>query len=253
MNFGIDEYIHLGSPLHRWDPRFKLIGLMALIFAFSFVQDLRMLPAMVLVTALVYGISRLPVSFMLTRLRYPSFFLLAVVVLLPFLSGQTVVASIGPLDLRQEGLVAVLLIATRFICILTVGLVMFGTASFLTTLKAMRALGLPAILTDMALLAFRYLDEIGGYLHRMETAMRLRGFRGRRLSPHGLGVLAWLGGSILVRSYERSEWVYKAMITRGYGHARPARGEFQACTADVVALGLTFLIVAGFVAGEVLI
>ncbi|MGB3128425.1 MAG: CbiQ family ECF transporter T component, partial [Dehalococcoidia bacterium] len=123
---------------------------MALIFAFSFVQDLRMLPAMVLVTALVYGISRLPVSFMLSRLRYPSFFLLAVVVLLPFLSGQTVVASIGPLDLRQEGLVAVLLIATRFLCILTVGLVMFGTASFLTTLKAMRSLGLPAILTDMA-------------------------------------------------------------------------------------------------------
>ena len=54
----------------------------------------------------------------------------------------------------------VLLIATRFLCILTVGLVMFGTGSFLGTLKAMRALGLPAILTDMALLAFRYLHEI---------------------------------------------------------------------------------------------
>jgi cobalt/nickel transport system permease protein len=252
MSFGIDEHIHLASPLHRWDPRFKLIGLMALIFAFSFVRDLRILPAMVLVTAAVYAVSRLPVSFMLTRLRYPSFFLLAVVLLLPFLSGQTVVASIGPLDLRQEGLQAVLLIATRFLCILTIGLVIFGTASFLTTLKAMRALGLPAILTDMALLAFRYLYEIGDYLHRMETAMRIRGFRGRRLSLHGLGVLASLGGSILVRSYERSEWVYKAMITRGYGHARPPKDEFQAGSADVVALGITFLVAAAFVAAEIL-
>ena len=74
MKFGFDEYIHLGSPLHRWDPRFKLIGLMALIFSFAFVRDLRMLLAMVLVTAALYISSRLPVSFMLTRLRYPSFF-----------------------------------------------------------------------------------------------------------------------------------------------------------------------------------
>ena len=253
MNFGIDEYLDIDSPLHRWDPRFKLIGLMALIFAFSFVQELRMLPAMVLVTALIYVISRLPFSFILTRLRYPAFFLVVVIVLLPFLSGETVVASIGPFDLRQEGLVAVLLIATRFLCILTVGLVMFGTASFLNTLKAMRALGLPAILTDMALLAFRYLYEVGGYLHRMETAMRLRGFHGRRLSLHGIGVLAWLGGSVLVRSYERSEWVYKAMITRGYGHAKPTKGEFQASYADVFALGVALLLTAGFVVGEVLI
>jgi cobalt/nickel transport system permease protein len=85
MRFGFDEYIHLGSPLHRWDPRYKLIGLLALIFAFSFVSDLRMLPAMVVVTSAAYIISKLPVSFMLTRLRYPSFFLLAVVLLLPFL------------------------------------------------------------------------------------------------------------------------------------------------------------------------
>lgn len=253
MNFGIDEYLDLNSPLHRWDPRFKLIGLMALIFAFSFVQDMRMLPAMVLVTALIYAISKLPVSFMLTRLRYPAFFLIVVIVLLPFLSGETVVASIGPLELRQEGLVAVLLIATRFLCILTIGLVIFGTASFLNTLKAMRALGLPAILTDMALLAFRYLYEVGDYMHRMETAMRLRGFQGRRLSLHGLGVLAWLGGSVLVRSYERSEWVYKAMITRGYGHAKPAKGEFHASYADILALGVALIITAGFVVGEVLI
>jgi len=145
------------------------------------------------------------------------------------------------------------LIAIRFLCILTVGLVMFGTGPFLTTLKAMRALGLPAILTDMALLAFRYLHEIGDYLHRMETAMKLRGFRGRRLSWRGLKVLAWLGGSILVRSYERSEWVYKAMIVRGYGHARPPEDEFRADTTDILALLGIILVAAGFVVGDILL
>lgn len=253
MKFGFDEYIHLGSPLHRWDPRYKLIGLLALIFSFAFVRDLRMLLAMVLVTAALYIISRLPVSFMLTRLRYPSFFLLVVILMLPFLSGQTILVSIGPFDVRQEGLLAALLIATRFLSILTVGLVLFSTAPFLTTIKAMRAIGLPSILTDMALLAFRYIFEIGDYLHRMETSMRLRGFRERRFSIQGLGILAWMGGSILVRSYERSEWVYKAMILRGYGHAAHPRNEFQACPGDMIALGVTLLIAAGFIVGDILI
>ncbi|MFC1848073.1 cobalt ECF transporter T component CbiQ [Chloroflexota bacterium] len=253
MKLGIDQYSHRNSPFHRWDPRLKLIGLMAVIFAFSFVDDLHLLVPMVLVTAFLYVVSKLPVSFMLTRLRYPSIFLLVVVLLLPFLSGQTVLASIGPLDLQKEGLIAVLVIAIRFLSILTVGLVLFGTSSFITMLKAMRALGLPAILSDMALLAFRYLYEIGDYLHRMETAMKLRGFRGRRFSLHDFGIRAWLGGSILVRSYERSEWVYKAMITRGYGNDRPPKGEFQARSSDVLALGGTLLIATGFIAGNILI
>ena len=251
MKLGIDEYAHLNSPLHRWDPRYKFIGLMALIFTFSFIQDLRMIPAMIVVTSVVYAVSGLPASFMVTRLRYPSVFLLVVILLLPFVSGETVLISLGPFDLRQEGLVDVLLIATRFLCILTVGLVLFGTAPFFTTIRSMRAMGLPAILTDIALLSFRYIGDIGDDLQRMETSMKLRGFHDRRFSWHGLSVLAWLGGSILVRSYEQSEWVYKAMILRGYGQNIHYEDEFRASSRDKVILSIIFLIAAGFIAGGI--
>jgi cobalt/nickel transport system permease protein len=116
----------------------------------------------------------------------------------------------------------------------------------------MRALGLPGIMADMALLALRYIQEIGQDLRKMQASMRLRGFRKRRLSLYGLRTLAWLGGSILVRSYERSEWVYKAMILRGYGHAPHPRAEFQTCRHDVVTLGIFLLIAAGFITGDIL-
>lgn len=253
MKFTIDEYAHLDSPLHRWDPRFKLIGFMALIFAFSFVGELWMLPAMVLLTLSILAVSGLPPSFILTRLRYPSFFLLILVILLPFASGSSVIISLGPLDLREEGLIAVLLVATRFLCILTIGLVLFGTAPFLTTIRAMRALGLPAVLSDMILLTFRYLFEIGDYLHRMETALKLRGFRPRQFNLRGLGILAWLGGSLLVRSYERSEWIYKAMILRGYGQNGAARHEFKARSGDIAILVLFLFCATAFVSADMLI
>jgi len=252
MKIELDEYASLDSPLHHWEPRYKLIGLMALIFAFSFVRDLRMLLAMVVATVVIYIISRLPVSFILKRLRYPSFFLLVVVLILPFLSGQTIIMSIGPLDVRQEGLITVFLIAIRFLSILTIGLILFGTAPFLTTIKAMRALGLPAILADMILLTFRYLHEIGSDLQRMQTSMKLRGFHQRRFSLRDLRIPAWLSGSILVHSYEQSEWVYKAMILRGYGHIQHPRDEFQTHARDVITLGIFLLIAAGFVIGDIL-
>lgn len=254
MNLGLDEYAHLDSPIHRWDPRYKLVGLMALIFAFSFVQNLRLLPAMVAVTAILYASSRLPLVFLLTRLRYPGAFLLVMAILLPFLSGSTVLLHVGPLALRLEGCLELLRMVLRFVCILTTGLVLFGTAPFLTSIKAMRVLGLPAILADMTLLSYRYIFEIGSDLGRMETATRLRGLRAQRFSTRGFGVLALLAGTILVRSYERSDRVYNAMRLRGYGCTpRRALNEFQTRRSDVIALVCVLLVAVGFVAAEILL
>ena len=253
MNSGLDEYAHLDSPLHRWEPRYRLIGLGVLIFTFSFVQDLRLLPAMLTVSFVLYAVSNLPLSYLLARSRAPGFFLLIVAVLLPFLSGETIVLRVGPLALRQEGCLDLLVVLSKFVSILTMGLVLFGTAPFLTTIKALRALGLPPLLADMTLLSYRYIFEIGDDLETMETAMGLRGFRARRLSGRALGVLAWLAGSILVRSYEQSDRVHKAMMLRGYGRSPRLADEFQARPRDVIGLVGALLVAAVFVVAEVLL
>jgi len=215
MKLQLDQYAYLDTLLHNWDPRYKLVAFMTLIFAFSFVQSLQLLPAMVAVSCVLFAVSRLPLSFLLARLRLPGFFLVMMAVMLPFLSGKTVLFSIGPLAVKEEGCLDLLLISVKFVCILTVGIILFGTTPFLTNVKAMRAMGLPAILADMTLFSYRYLYDIGDKLKTMETAMRLRGFRGRNLKS--LATYASLAGTILVRSYEQSDRVYKAMILRGYG------------------------------------
>ena len=247
---GLEEYVHLDSALHRWEPRRRLVGLMALAFAFAFVDDLRLLPAMVAVTVSIYALSRLPFFFLGARLRYPMVFFLILAVLLPFLSGSTVLLRVGPLAIRQEGCLAVLLIGTRFVCILVITLVLFGSAPMLTNIKAMLALGLPSILADMTLLSYRYIHEIGGQLERMQTAMGLRGFRARRLDRHTLSVLASLSGSLLVRSYEQSDRVYNAMILRGYGRAERSLDSSQARPRDTIMLGGVLLVAAAFVVAE---
>ncbi|MDP3044267.1 MAG: cobalt ECF transporter T component CbiQ [Eubacteriales bacterium] len=240
----LDAYAHLNTILHRWDPRYKTIGLMALIFAFSFVQDLRLLPFMVLTTWILFVVSRLPLSFLLDRLRLPAYFLLIMAVLLPFLSGETVLFEIGPLAAKEEGCLQLLVITVRFICILTVAIILFGTTPFLTTIKAMHALGLPFILTDMAFFSYRYLYEIGDHLKTMERAMKMRGFQGRGLGA--IGMFASLAGTILVRSCEQSDRVYKAMSLRGYGRPRCFSEEFQAGLRDRIGLLIVILVAMVF-------
>jgi cobalt/nickel transport system permease protein len=84
----------------------------------------------------------------------------------------------------------------------------------------------------------------------MERAMRLRGFRGR--SFRGLTALASLAGSLLVRSYERSDLVYKAMVLRGYGQPTRPLDDFQVRPADIAGLLAILLVAAGFVIAEML-
>ncbi|MGF1536919.1 MAG: cobalt ECF transporter T component CbiQ [Elainellaceae cyanobacterium] len=251
MQIQIDAHAHLDSWIHRWDPRYKLVAIACLIFAFAWVESLWLLPLMVVITVGLYRASRLPLSFLRQRLRYPGIFLLGIVVLLPWQAGETVLWQGGGLSLRQEGLVAVVLIACRFLCIITAGLVLLGTMTFLTTIKAMRSLGLPRVLSDMTLLTYRYLFEVTDNLLTMQRAMRLRGFpsgaarkhtheRAHRHSHHRLSLrdinrLASLTGTLFIRSYEQSERIYNAMKLRGYGSRdySPATGLFSTANAEL--------------------
>ncbi|MFQ3627984.1 MAG: cobalt ECF transporter T component CbiQ [Cyanobacteriota bacterium] len=230
MRLAMDEFAHLDSPIHRWEPRCKLLGLVTLMFAFAFVERGWLVPVVLAIALLLYTVSRLPLSFLRSRLRYPGYFLLGVVALLPFFSGQTILWQLGPLALRQEGLSAMLLIAGRFLAIVTTGFILLGTTPFLTLVAALRSLGLPPVLADMTLLTYRYLFDLAETLSQMKLAMRLRGFGQARSGDRPwlsipflprrseIGHLSALAGTLLIRSYEQSERVYKAMRLRGYGY-----------------------------------
>ena len=255
MKLSLDKYANLQSPIHDWHSSYKLVALLCLIFAFSLVEKLTLLPAMIVVTASLYCLSRLPLSFWLNRLRYPGLFILGVVSLLPFAAGETILFRIGAISVKQEGCLAVVLIVTRFICILTVSLVLFGTAPFLTSMKAMRSLGLPAVMIDMMLLTYRYLEQLSQSLRKMQQAMRLRGFHFHSFNRRTFSTLANLAGSLLVRSYEQSERVYRAMLLRGYSHRFRQRNPVWFSGQKVDSLSkiasiVTILLAVGFLTAQ---
>ncbi|MCF8011503.1 MAG: cobalt ECF transporter T component CbiQ [Clostridiales bacterium] len=239
MKIALDSYHGMNTIIHRWEPRTKFIALMLLIFAFSFVKNIELIPVMIISSFILYTLSRLPFSFLLSRLCLPGFFIFIMLVLLLFLSQGTVLFKIGPLAVKKEGLSLAFLIAVRFICIITIVTILFATSSFVKIIKVMRSLGLPPLLAEMMTFTYRYIFEIGKDLMTMLDAMKIRGFKARSLKD--VSTLSSLAGTIFVRSYDQSDRVYSAMVLRGYGQPASFEEDFQAKKSDIALMIIVIL------------
>ncbi len=206
------------TSLARWEVRLKLIGLLCLVFAFAGVNDVRLLPVMLATAFVVYRLSSLPFRYLISRLKVPGIFLVALAVVLPLFSGETVIAQFGPVALRLEGTVSFVSIAARFVSIITVATVLFATTPMPTLVRAMNSLGLPPLLGDMLLFTYRYIFQLAEDLSRARTAARLRG--ADLGSVRSVKTTAYIIGSLLIRSNWQAERVLAAMTLRGYGASR---------------------------------
>jgi len=240
------------GPLASWDARLRLISLLVLAFTFSFVSELRVLPWVVVVTAAIVVVAKVSLVGLIQRLKWPSLVILALVGALPFVSAGTVVAEVPGFGgtVTREGLEAAVVIALRFYSILTLALIFLGVAPLLEHIRALRALGVPDLIADLALLVVRHIEIVRADLRRMQQSMRLRGEPGT--SWRSLRALAWVTAGLLVRSHERSARVYHAMRLRGYGEERAAKPLFQASRRDVAASAVTALAAVSLVLLEVL-
>ena len=151
------------------------------------------------------------------------FFLAATSVLFS-LPGQPLF-SFGPaawhLVVTQAGLVRFATIAARSWLSVQVAILLVSTTPFPDLLHALRHLHVPAILVSVISFMYRYLFVLSDEAIRLLRARQARSARlpGR---PSG-GPLAWraqvvggMAGQLFIRSLERSDRVYQAMLSRGY-------------------------------------
>jgi cobalt/nickel transport system permease protein len=232
------------------DPRLRILALVGLAFVFSSLESRPALILMALMTAALVWLARLPWRVLLARLRLPGLVVAGIVLLLPLTSGQDVLARLGPLSIRAEGLAAATAIAARFLAIMTLVAVFLANLPLARIVAALRGLGLPDLLVDLALLTLRHISDLRHDLARMQVAMRLRG---ATTTGHRWRATGWIMASLLLRSHARSERIYQAMILRGHGAGDAAPPEFaQVTAADKAMLAAIFTLAAILVAVDYL-
>jgi cobalt/nickel transport system permease protein len=222
------------SPLSRRDPRWKLAALApaALTAAFP-----RAWPAVLLAFAgamLLAAFARLPPRWYLRRVAVVLGFLALFVVPLPFLlRGDGPSWGYGPFFVSLHGANVAALLVVKTMTVLTIVLVLLGTAPLDATLKAAHHLRVPGLLVQLALLSYRYLFVLAEELTRLRVALRVRAFRSR-VSAHSYQTIGHVAGTLLVRGHERAERVGHAMRCRGFDGVFRSLTEFRTTPADVL-------------------
>lgn len=230
MHFHAADLYQVGeSPLHHLDARAKVTAAFLLILLISLAPMGAFGAYALLLLIPLSGalIARVHLSVFLRRSLIAIPFALAAVTLIFTVPGWTLwtVPLVG-WTVSDAGLVRFVSIVLKSWLSVQVAVLMTMTTHFTDLLWALGALQVPRVLVSIVAVMYRYtfvLADEGLRLTRAREARSATGPDGR-----GGGTLLWrsqvtggLVGNLFLRSYERSERVYQAMVARGY------RGEIK--------------------------
>jgi cobalt/nickel transport system permease protein len=230
----LDRYIPRHSPAHRADARLKIVLVVAAILGIALLP-VGAFVAYAIVWLVLVALSAAAHLGPMRLVRGSWVVLPFVAVALPLLftrPGAPLVSfGLGPFELTvtDNGLRDVLSIVAKSWLSLQAALLLAYTTAFADLVDALRALRIPALIVSIISFMYRYLAVLSDEAGRMSRARRSRSAE----APKGRsgGPLAWrarvtgaMVGSLFIRSYERSERIYAAMLSRGFA------GTFQART-----------------------
>jgi cobalt/nickel transport system permease protein len=236
-------YVHEHSFVHQLPPETKVLSVLLFVMAVAVTPREAIWAFAVYAAAEVLTVrsARVPVRFVLSRLVAVAPFVVFALFLPLIGEGKDV--SFAGMALSSEGIWSMWNILAKAILGATASILLAATTEVPDIVKGFGRLRVPSVITAIASFMIRYLEVIAGELARMRTAMTARGYDPRRLSQ--ARPIASSAGTLFVRSYERGERVYDAMLSRGYTGAMPAIDSRSTSARDwAVALLLPLLAAA---------
>ena len=216
----IDQYSDLGSLIHSLDPRTKLITSLALIVAMVLtpVSNWRVFAFYFCLIAALLIISKLPPLYVLKRSLVIFPFVLLIAIFIPFFKQGEVAGSyniwLWQVSVTYDGLLILANVVVKaWLSILSL-ILLSATTKFTELLKGLRQLGVPKVIVLILSFMYRYVFVLVDEVMRMRRARDSRNFGGSRL--HQLRTIGNMIGTLFIRSYERGERIYAAMLSRGF-------------------------------------
>jgi cobalt/nickel transport system permease protein len=230
MHFdAFDRYHENDSFLHRLDPRVKVVATVAFILSNALLPDGAWIAFGLswLFLLIANRLSNLGIGFSFRRsLVALPFALIAATVL--FTMPGTPLSSFHvlfwDLTITDAGLLRFVSILVRSWLSVQMAILLVAVVRFPDLIHALEHLRVPLILTTIIAFLYRYLFVLADEVFRLKRARDARSAAapGRRSGGNvawRAGIAGHMAGQLFLRSYERSDRVYNAMLARGYaGH-----------------------------------
>ncbi|MFA5260063.1 MAG: cobalt ECF transporter T component CbiQ [Candidatus Omnitrophota bacterium] len=206
------------SPLHRLDPRAKLITTLLFILtvvSFGKYTVSAFIPFFIYPVFLI-SVGGLPAGYFLRKALLVLPFAVLVGIFNPMIDKEPIV-YIGTMGI-SGGWISLVSIFLRFLLTVTAALLLLALTGFNAVCEALIKLGVPKLFVVQLLFFYRYLFVLIDEARRMERARALRSFH------HGAmryKTFISMIGQLLLRTFDRAERIYHAMSCRGFdGHIR---------------------------------
>lgn len=253
----LELFQHRSSPITQLDARVKIIFTLAFIIAISMTPS-GAWPAYILFFTIVLSvnlISRLGIGFVQKRALLALPFILSALPLIFFGPSPIVLYSLGDnlsIPISTPGLVRFISVALKAWISVQMAILLASSTPFSELLSGFRLLHIPGIFISIIEMMWRYLflmiEEVG----RLIRARASRSSRLPERRPSG-GSVIWratvaggMAGSLFIRSIERSERVYAAMLSRGY-NGEPLASQTKSLEKSdwmtIILSGFVFLII----------
>lgn len=204
----LDRYSNLNSPIHRADPRLKILVALFFVLSILLTDSGNLLEFAIygLIIASLVIISRIPPLFILKRSLMIIPFILLISLFLLF--DRTGLSAEYSGEVLFRGIVIKSYLAILVLTLLS------STSTFPSLLQGLQRLKISKVFILLLSFMYRYIFIL------VDEAMRIT--RGKRSREFGAGKwrqiksTASLIGILFIRTYERGERVYSAMCSRGF-------------------------------------
>lgn len=240
-----ERFRHGSSPVHRLDPRAKVVGLFLFILSANLVPD-RSWTVFALLLLVLYCIvltARMGFSLIIRRSLAALPFVLAALAI-PFTTPGTDWFALPGLGwtVSVEGAERFASILLRFWIAIQAAILLAAVTPFPDMLWALGKLRLPSALVSIIGFMYRYIFVIGDEATRM---MRARAARCAQLPGSRRPGILWqariaglMVGSLFLRALARSERIHAAMLSRGYDGSARTAASFRLVSVDWIVMVL---------------
>ncbi|MCX7988019.1 MAG: cobalt ECF transporter T component CbiQ [Thermodesulfovibrio sp.] len=229
----LEEFSEGNSFFHKADPRVKILvfTLFSVLCAISSGIKIPLFYLLYSLTLLLFA--RIKIKPLISRLLVANFFIAFIWIFIPITYPGNPYITLGSIKISHAGLNYALSITIKCNAIIIATITLLSTSSIFSLAHAMLHLKIPTKLVTVFFLFYRYITVIHDEYLKIKRAVSLRGFI-PKTDIHTYKTYAYIIGGMLIKSYERAEDIYKAMLCRGFKGYFPLFEHFYMKKSDII-------------------
>ncbi|MGQ9535578.1 MAG: cobalt ECF transporter T component CbiQ [bacterium] len=210
-----EEYLKGNSIIHKLDPRIKILYAFFFSLVIALVYSIPAALVGLTISILLIIFTKIELKKIIKRLLLINEFILILWLILPLTyPGEQIFKVLG-ISVTKQGIIFASLLTIKCNAIMLIFIAFLSTSNIFELVHALRHLAVPDKLTVLFFLIYRYSYIVFEQYEKIMRAIKSRGFT-PNTSIHTYRTIGYILGGLLVKSHDRAENIYRAMVCRGF-------------------------------------